>query len=233
MGLFSLSTERALLYVARILVLLIAIPIHEAAHAWVSYELGDPTAKNLGRISLNPARHFDLSGTLCMLLLGFGWAKPVPINTQYYQNKKAGMALSSLAGPLSNFIMAFFFMIFLKIFHYLCILNPQSGFLNIAWQVVYFMVAINILLAIFNMLPVPPLDGSRIFLLFLPEKTYFGVMRFERYTMIIIFILLWIGVLGRPLALMQGALFRFLDSATLFVDAAMRALLTASTAVVT
>ncbi|MCL2539234.1 MAG: site-2 protease family protein, partial [Oscillospiraceae bacterium] len=86
---------------------------------------------------------------------------------------------------------------------------------------------------IFNMLPVPPLDGSRIFLLFLPEKTYFGVMRFERYTMIIIFILLWIGVLGRPLALMQGALFRFLDSATLFVDAAMRALLTASTAVVT
>jgi len=231
LGLFSLNSDRILLYVARILVLLIAIPAHESAHAWVSYKLGDPTAKNLGRISLNPAKHFDLTGTLCLLLLGFGWAKPVPINTQYYQNKKAGMALSSFAGPLSNFIMAFFFMVLLKVFYFLYIVNPQSDFYYIMHQVLFFMVFINIILALFNMIPVPPLDGSRIFLLFLPERIYFGVMRFERYTMVVIFALLWTGLLDRPLAIMQDWLFRFLGSATLFVDIAMRFLLTSGSSI--
>ena len=213
------------MYIARIIALFTAIPVHESAHAWVSGLLGDPTAKRLGRISLNPAKHFDLGGTICMLLLGFGWAKPVPIDVRYYSNKKAGMALSSFAGPLSNLLMAFILIIFFKIVSYFIILRSATAFLGAVRVILFYMISINILLAVFNMLPVPPLDGSRIFLLFLPERAYFNLMRFERYIMIIVFVLLWTGYLSRPLGLMQNGVFNIMDSATKFVDAVMKIIL--------
>ena len=226
---FAPGSDMMLIYAARIVALLTAIPLHESAHAWVSYKLGDPTGRNMGRISMNPARHFDLLGSLCMLLLGFGWAKPVPVDTRYYANRKAGMAVSSLAGPLSNVLMAFFCVVFYKVFDYIGYFAQYPSGMVFALRTVFsYMAAINVLLAVFNMLPVPPFDGSRIFLIFLPERLYFGIMKIERYIVFVVFALLWSGYLGRPLVFMQSGVMRILDSATQFVDVIMRMILASS-----
>ena len=195
--------------------MLTAIPVHEAAHAWASDKLGDPTAKNYGRLSLNPIRHFDPIGALCMIFVGFGWAKPVPIGANRFRNPKMGMALSAAAGPASNIVFAFVCMIVYKLIYYFAPYNIVVVFI---YQVVSTMVSINVVLAVFNLLPVPPLDGSRIFSIFLPEKIYFGIMRYERYIMFALFGLLWVGVLNRPLAVLTNAMWSFLVWATGFVD---------------
>ncbi|MEG2525465.1 MAG: site-2 protease family protein, partial [Oscillospiraceae bacterium] len=164
-------------YLARGIVLLTAIPVHESAHAYVSYKLGDPTAKNLGRLSLNPLRHFDVLGCVSMLIIGIGWAKPVPIDPRYYKNPKAGMALSALAGPVSNFLMAFVAMIFYKIALFSYAASGGSQIVRMFAVLLQAMVLINISLGIFNLIPVPPFDGSRIFGFFLPEHVYWGIMK--------------------------------------------------------
>ena len=215
---YSINPEIALMYLARIIAFLTAIPLHETAHAYVSYKLGDPTAKELGRISLNPVKHFDILGALFMLLVGFGWAKPVPINTRFYANKKMSMALSSFAGPLSNFIFAFFLMIVYKIIYVVYLVHSTSTILYCVLVVFQYMISINISLTVFNMLPIPPLDGSRMFLIFLPEKTYFGIMRYERYIMLGLFLAVSSGVLNGILNRLQIAIYTLLANATVFVD---------------
>lgn len=184
----SIFGPQTISILARIIAFCTAIPFHEAAHAFVSNKLGDPTAKRLGRLTLNPIKHLDPMGFLAMLTIGVGWAKPVPINTAYYKNRKVGMAISSAAGPLSNFFLAFIIMILSKLTIYA---GPSSiaGALpavvvGVIWQILNYLIIININLAIFNLLPIPPLDGSRIFLLFLPNKAYFDVQKYERYIMI-------------------------------------------------
>jgi len=215
---YSINPDMALMYVARVIAFLTAIPIHETAHAYISYKLGDPTAKNLGRISLNPIKHFDLLGAMFMLLVGFGWAKPVPINTRFYANKKMSMALSSFAGPLSNFILAFFLMILYKIIYVVYLVHLDSFIIYCLLVIFQYMISINISLTIFNMLPIPPLDGSRMFLIFLPEKAYFGIMRYERYIMIGLFLLVSSGLLNGVLTWLQIAMYTILSDATIFVD---------------
>ncbi len=205
-------------YIARIIVLLVSIPVHESAHAWASLKLGDPTAKNLGRLSLNPMRHFDLMGGLCMVFIGIGWAKPVPIDPRYYKNPKAGMAISSAAGPISNIIMAFIAMILYKTALYAYYASNGATALYYVSLLLMYMVYINVALGIFNLMPVPPFDGSRIFGFFLPDKIYWGIMKYERYIFIGVLALLFFGVLDVPLAAARNGVFTALDFLTKPVD---------------
>ena len=208
------------LYLARAIALLTAIPFHEAAHAWAADKLGDPTAKIYGRMSLNPARHFDLLGALCMILVGFGWAKPVPVAARTnFKHPRRDMALSAAAGPAANILLATLCMVLYKLTYYLWI---PSAATTVAWLLVLgvlsSMISVNITLAVFNLLPVPPLDGSRIFNMLLPERIYFGIMRYERVILFALFAILWLGILDGPLNLLYGWLLNGLDVLTGFVD---------------
>jgi Zn-dependent protease len=170
------------------IVILISLSFHELAHAFVSYKLGDPTAKNAGRLTLNPAKHLDPLGTIMMVAsmlagAGFGWAKPVPINPYYYKNRKRGTMLVSIAGPLSNLLLSFIFSIPMI---YLLLKYNLNGLGLLDYRVIIFTLCqlfffTNINLAIFNLLPVPPLDGSKVLGGILPNKYYYKLLQNERY----------------------------------------------------
>lgn len=209
-----LSTYQIVQYLLRAIVVLIAIPFHEAAHALVSHWLGDDTAVRAGRLSLNPLRHFEPLGALCMLLSGVGWARPVSINPRNYRNPKVGMAISAAAGPASNLLLAWVSMILYKTVFY----SGLAGTLPSLTLFLYDMVVMNLSLAAFNLIPVPPFDGSRIALLFLPPRLYFKAMRYERYIMMGILLLVFLGFLNRPLSAVVNFLWGLLLTWTGFVD---------------
>lgn len=196
--------ETLLIYLMRIPAILFAISVHESAHAWVAYKLGDPTAKNAGRISLNPLRHLNPVGMIMMLLVGFGWASPVMINAGKFKKPKVGMAVSSLAGPLSNLLLGFIGAAGM-------VLTVQFGDLSlriIQALVLFFnvFISLNVSLAVFNLIPIPPLDGSRILLLFLPERVYFKIMRYEQYILIALIILMVTDIITVPISSISGAI---------------------------
>lgn len=181
--------------IARVLAFLTAIPLHETAHAFISEKLGDPTARQLGRLTLNPIKHIDPLGLLSMLLIGFGWAKPVPINPNYYKNRKVGMAVTAAAGPISNILLAFINMVLLKLVvaaSGVVRTGALSWWMGVVIFVLFYLIIININLALFNLIPVPPFDGSRIIGLILPEKWYFGIQKYERVIMVVFLVLLWV-----------------------------------------
>lgn len=209
-----LSTYEIVQYLLRAVVVLIAIPFHEAAHALVSHWLGDDTALRAGRLSLNPMRHFDPLGALCMLIGGVGWAKPVGIDVRNYRNPKVGMAVSAAAGPVSNFLLAWLSMILYK-----CVVYSGLGSAVPAIMLfLYDMVVMNLSLAVFNLIPVPPFDGSRIFLLFLPPRLYFKAMRYERQIMLAVLLLVFLGLLNFPLSVAVNFLWERLVELTGFVE---------------
>jgi Zn-dependent protease len=178
----------------------IALTFHEVAHGWMSYKLGDPTAYNMGRLTLNPLKHLDPIGALCMLVVGFGWAKPVPVNARYYKNPKRGMALTAFAGPAMNLILAFFGVIIYRVinrFGYLLI--PNGLLVFVLFTLFYYFAYLNIFLAVFNLIPIPPFDGSRIAYVFLPTNLYFKIMRYERIIQLIVMIALVSGIVSLPL----------------------------------
>ncbi len=188
-------------YLMRIPVILLSLTLHEISHGWIASRLGDPTAKNLGRLSLNPLKHLDPIGTIMMLVFGFGWAKPVPIDVRYFKDKRRGMALTALAGPVSNLMLAFS-----GIFIYLALSKILNGALaegnTLALVTLFFFqifYTLNLYLAVFNLIPVPPLDGSRVLFALLPERYYFGIMKYERFIMLGMMLLLFSGILGKPL----------------------------------
>ncbi len=169
-------------------ILLIALPFHEYAHAYVAYKLGDPTAKNMGRLTLNPLKHLDLFGTLMMFVARVGWARPVPVNSGYFKDRRKGIILVSLAGPMSNLLLAFAFMLVWGIMVKLLVIEvipirSETMVTVITWLQVFFQVSIlvNISLAVFNMIPVPPLDGSRLISSFIPEESYYRFARYEQF----------------------------------------------------
>lgn len=179
-------------------VILLSLSVHEAAHGYIAYKMGDPTAYNLGRVTINPAKHLDPMGSLCMLVFGYGWAKPVPINARNFRNSKRGMAYTAIAGPVSNILLGTIATVlycavnFLAYYFYSDIMtnNFLIRVLQVVLTMLYFFGYMNFLLAVFNLIPVPPFDGSRFFSLFLPTKIYFGMMKYERYIMFGILILM-------------------------------------------
>ena len=212
-----LSPYQILRYLLRAVVVLVAIPFHEAAHALVSSWLGDDTAKRAGRLSLNPIRHFDPLGALCMLLGGVGWAKPVGIDPRNYKDPKLGMAISAAAGPLSNLLLAWGSMILYKIVLYSAAAQ-QSRLMAVLSLLLYDMIVMNLSLAVFNLLPIPPFDGSRIALLFLPQRLYFQAMRYERQIMLAVLLLVFLGALDAPLSLLVDLMWDRLVEWTGFVE---------------
>lgn len=177
---------------------LIAIIGHELAHGWVSIMLGDPTPKYEGRMTLNPMAHLDLVGTLLMIFTGFGWAKPVRVNPMYYKDRKKGMALVALAGPLSNLLMAFFGILVGTLILVLGgFLGWGRGVQLTIMGIIEFFAVRNLNLMVFNLIPIPPLDGSKILGMFLPNRIYYNVLQYERYAMFLIMFLSLSGAFGR------------------------------------
>ncbi len=184
---------------------LIAISMHEFAHGYVSYKLGDPTPEQSGRLTLNPLAHLDPLGALALLVFKFGWAKPVGVNPYYYKNKKKGMVMVSLAGPIMNFTLAFLSIAIMGI-----ILKTTGGYVgNFVFYIFNFLnylFIINIGLGVFNLIPVPPLDGSKVLGAVLPTDKYFKYMKYEKYGMGILLALLYFNVLSLPLNAVLGSI---------------------------
>ena len=207
-SLFTVDGLIALLL--RIPCIIIAISFHECAHAFVADKLGDDTARYAGRLTLNPIKHFDIIGGICMLLLGFGWAKPVPVNMRRLKHPRRDMALIAAAGPAANLIIAIITAFILggtyKIFLDTGIKIQPADF-SLAYMLIQFLstlFTLNLALTIFNLIPINPLDGSRILGMFLPNKAYFWLMKYERYIYIGFLILLATGLLSKPLSIAIG-----------------------------
>ena len=187
MGLLNLLLKDPLGFIIIAIPLLYSVIFHELAHGWVAYRMGDPTAKLQGRLTINPLKHLDPMGTLMLFLFGFGWAKPVPVNFNHLRDRRKGMILVSGAGILTNMLLAF-----CALFLYQLLSPSPSG---IAGQLLYYFARINIILAAFNLIPLPPLDGSKILMGFAPPRVQNSLFRLERYGFFIIIALLYLGVL--------------------------------------
>ena len=172
----------------RVLGVFLCLTVHETCHGLAAYALGDPTAKREHRLSLNPLHHIDWFGLAAMLLVGFGWAKPVPVDMRYFKKPKQGMAITALAGPVSNVLLAIVFL-----FLYGVLFLPLKGS-GIVLQMIYLTAYISIAFAIFNIIPISPLDGSKVLFAFLPDRAYMTLMRYEKYGMLVLFVLVWLGV---------------------------------------
>ena len=183
-------------------IVLLSLSLHETAHGLVAWRLGDPTARNLGRLTLNPLKHLNPLGFVCMMVAGFGWANPVPVNARYFRKPRRDMALTAFAGPVSNLLLALVFLLLLR-FLGLGVLWDLSYSYQLTANMAYFLilflyygVSMNVTLAVFNLLPVPPLDGSRILFLLLPPRLYFKIIPYERYIVIAVMLLLLLGPLS-------------------------------------
>ena len=223
------------LYLLSLPVVLLALSIHESAHGYAAYRLGDPTAHSLGRITLNPLKHFDLLGFLSMMVFHVGWAKPVPINSRYFKNPRRDMAITGAAGPLSNLCLAVISLLVLRLAMLLLAPSFQGEVIayvtaytlgeaftgslsftivSLVMYVLYMGVIMNVVLTVFNLIPIPPFDGSRIFYAFLPPKLYFGVMKYERIIMLVFIFLFFLGFLSGPLAIAENWLINALFKLT-------------------
>ena len=177
--------------VTRLAAVLLCLTVHESCHGLAAYVLGDPTARREHRLSLNPLRHIDWFGLLMMFVAGFGWAKPVPVNPNYFKKPKQGMALTALAGPVSNFLLALLMLLAARIF---CDVAAYSEANQRILDFLLMVALLSIGLGLFNLLPIPPLDGSKVLFAVLPDGAYNQLMRYERYGMLLLFALVFFDV---------------------------------------
>lgn len=208
----TLSVESAIMQILAVsIIVFLVMPLHEFAHGFVAYKLGDNTAKNMGRLRFSPTAHIDLMGALMILLVGFGWAKPVPVNPRNFKNPKVGMAITALAGPLSNILAAIVGAIFFYVNAFLAIngIMPTVVY-NLIYYFISYFISINISLAVFNLIPLPPLDGSKILFAFLPDKLVYKIYQYERQLNMILIFLIAFGALTGPLSFLQGLLADFI-----------------------
>ena len=173
---------------------LICITLHELSHGLAAYKLGDTTAKDAGRLTLNPIKHLDIMGILMMVVFHFGWAKPVPVNMYRFKNPKQGMAITAVAGPLMNVLITIVFLFLYGL------LFRSLGQENLILEMIYLTAYLSISFAIFNIIPISPLDGSKVLFSVLPSERYDQLMRYERYGMILLLVLVSSGIFGRPLS---------------------------------
>ncbi len=208
----TLSIENAIMQIFAVsIIVFLVMPLHEYAHGLIAYKLGDNTAKNMGRLRFSPSAHIDPIGALMILLVGFGWAKPVPVNPRNFKNPKVGMAITALAGPVSNILAA----IVGAVLYYVNILLAVNGILpTFVCELLFFFfsyfIAVNVSLAVFNLIPIPPLDGSKILFAFLPDRIVYKAYEYERQLNTILIVLIAVGALTGPLSFLQGVLSNFI-----------------------
>ena len=185
--------------VQRVLAVLLCLTVHETCHGLAALALGDPTAKRMRRLSFNPIHHIDWLGLLSMFLCGFGWAKAVPVDMRYFKNPRAGMALTALAGPASNFLLSLLSLFLASLIGQLpgAVL---SGFLVWLFNFLVETAILSIGLGLFNLVPIPPLDGSKVLFSLLPERAYYTLMRYERFGLLIMMVIVWLDLGGSYLS---------------------------------
>ncbi len=187
---------------ASVIIIFTVLPLHEYAHGWVAGKLGDKTAKYSGRLSMNPLDHVDPLGALGILLFGFGWAKPVPVDPRNFKNPKSGMAITAIAGPISNLLAAFVGAILLRLLVFTSGILPISIFIGAVTFFKYY-ITINIGIAVFNLIPLPPLDGSKILEAFLPDRIIYKYAQYQGIISLVLLALILLGVLSVPLSYLQ------------------------------
>lgn len=193
---------------ASLVVIFLIMPFHEWAHAFTAYKLGDTSVKYRGRLSLNPIEHIDPVGALMIILIGFGWAKPVPIDDRNFKNPKVGMGITAMAGPLANFVAALVGGLILNALMCFCgsfMITNDIG--NYIYIFLFYYVILNISLAVFNLVPIPPLDGSKIMFMFLPDKWVYTFYKYENVFFGVLIVLVWFNIL--PLGAIENALADF------------------------
>ncbi len=215
-----MNDEAVLRYLTMAVVIVTALPAHELAHGLAADRLGDHTAREQGRLTLNPFVHLDLFGTLALFLFGFGWAKPVPINSSRFKKPKRDLALTALAGPLANLLLGLVTMALFKVYVFYADMNSSAGWMF--GQVIYTILWTNLTLSVFNLLPVPPLDGSKILDAALPFSIRMKMRKAEKFFYVALILLLYLGFLQIPLNFLSSLLFSGLNWATAPVDFLLR-----------
>lgn len=186
---------------------LLCVSFHEMGHGYAAWLLGDSTAKTRGRVSMNPLRHIDPLGLLLLITAGFGWAKPVPVDMRHFRRPKLGMALTALAGPVSNFLMGFVALAIASALYHFALPQLMTTWLYYLFLLLIRVAILSVGLGLFNLIPIPPLDGSKVMFSLLPDHIYYTILRYERYLMVLLFALVFLNLLDTPLSiLLDGGL---------------------------